>query len=281
MPAFPAKTFCSLFPASHPQIRYPNGPQNAAEAAKARVGQRFYEVLFAGYTSKQWDEDPTNLAAEITQRIPVHYNSDARYFPDAYQALPEGGFSAFIDGLLDHPLIATHTNVDYFDSPLRHVKFKHLYFTGPIDRYFADQGLPPLQYRSLRFRKVAVPLAEQPANSVVNQPRRDVPHTRAMDYGQLPWSARWRGNQSVDTTTIVYECKFEETCCTACVRACGPKLLFRSCFRWRSVLSAAEQSQHRVVRSVRRAGATRGAEKQRGVCGPPGQLQILQHGRGH
>ena len=31
-----------------------------------------------------------------------------------------------------------------------------LIFTGPIDHYFADSGLPKLTYRSLRFEKLAV-----------------------------------------------------------------------------------------------------------------------------
>jgi UDP-galactopyranose mutase len=63
--------------------------------------------------------------------------------------------------MLASPRITVQTSVDYFESALRHVRFRHLYFTGPIDRYFADSGLPPLAYRSLRFETRRVPIAQQ------------------------------------------------------------------------------------------------------------------------
>jgi UDP-galactopyranose mutase len=34
---------------------------------------------------------------------------------------------------------------------------RRVFFTGPVDRYFAQAGLPPLEYRSIRFDVVDLP----------------------------------------------------------------------------------------------------------------------------
>lgn len=67
------------------QVKYPDGPENAEEAAKARVGEDLYNMIFKGYTTKQWDRDPKDLAPSVTQRIPVRTNHDERYFSDPHQ----------------------------------------------------------------------------------------------------------------------------------------------------------------------------------------------------
>ena len=64
-----------------------------------------------------------------------------------------------------------------------------LVFTGPIDAYFAAQGLPKLEYRSLRFEEEFIEEPEdgfyQPA-FVVNHPSSDVPFTRIVEYKHVP-----------------------------------------------------------------------------------------------
>merc|ERR1711924_33559 len=64
-----------------------------------------------------------------------------------------------------------------------------LVFTGPIDAYFAAQGLPKLEYRSLRFDEEFIEEPEdgfyQPA-FVVNHPSSDVPFTRIVEYKHVP-----------------------------------------------------------------------------------------------
>ena len=64
-------------------------------------------------------------------------------------------------------------------------KYSLLVYTGPIDSYFAQQGMPRLEYRSLRFEEEFVPEPEggffQEA-MVVNYPSPDVPFTRIVEY---------------------------------------------------------------------------------------------------
>merc|ERR1719284_966543 len=64
-----------------------------------------------------------------------------------------------------------------------------LVYTGPIDSYFSQQGMPRLEYRSLIFDESYV---EEPADGffqeamVVNYPSPDVPFTRIVEYKHVP-----------------------------------------------------------------------------------------------
>jgi len=60
-----------------------------------------------------------------------------------------------------------------------------LVYTGPIDAYFAQQGMPKLEYRSIRFEETWVPEPEEgffQEAMVVNYPSADVPFTRIVEY---------------------------------------------------------------------------------------------------
>merc|ERR1712137_1425531 len=87
------------------QDKYPNGAKNAEEAARERVGKVLYEKFFEGYTAKQWERNPRDLYPSVTQRIPVWYTHDDRYFNDAHQALPVKGFTELVRPMLTHPNI--------------------------------------------------------------------------------------------------------------------------------------------------------------------------------
>jgi UDP-galactopyranose mutase len=49
--------------------------------------------------------------------------------------------------------IHVRVNVDYFAAKEANALPKHklLVFTGPVDSFYAQQGMPKLEYRSLRF----------------------------------------------------------------------------------------------------------------------------------
>eukprot|EP00408_Alexandrium_pacificum_P055817 CAMPEP_0171268824 /NCGR_PEP_ID=MMETSP0790-20130122/59875_1 /TAXON_ID=2925 /ORGANISM="Alexandrium catenella, Strain OF101" /LENGTH=806 /DNA_ID=CAMNT_0011737607 /DNA_START=99 /DNA_END=2519 /DNA_ORIENTATION=- len=138
------------------QDKYPDGPKNAEEAARARVGKVLYEKFFEGYTTKQWERSPKDLYPSVTQRIPVWSTHDDRYFNDAHQALPVKGFTELVRPMLNHKNIRYLLNTDYFKFR-KHFdvkKYKKIIYTGPIDQYFADQGMEQLEYRSLTFNIV-------------------------------------------------------------------------------------------------------------------------------
>lgn len=163
------------------QIPFEN-PKNSEEMALSRVGQRLYDLIFKPYTRKQWAKDPSELGPEVTARIPVRNNFDDRYFGDPYQALPSKGYTAVFQRMLNNPRITVRLNTDYFAIRDR-LQCDKLYYTGPIDTYFAYLGWPKLEYRSLSFERVVAKNTKyfQP-KSVVNHPSSSVDYTRIVEY---------------------------------------------------------------------------------------------------
>lgn len=165
-------------------------PRNSKEMALSRVGPALYAKLFEPYTKKQWAKDPSELAPSVTARIPVRNNFDNRYFSDRFQALPSGGYTAFFHSLLSHPNVTTLLGVDFFDVRPRLSKRAKLFYTGPVDTYFASSGLGKLEYRSIRFvRELYKDYGFFQPVSVVNYPQdsndcgfADCSFTRIVEY---------------------------------------------------------------------------------------------------
>jgi len=171
----------------------PSGePTNGEEAALSRVGKSLYEPIFKHYTKKQWDKYPEELDASVLMRLPCRTSTDDRYFGDDYQALPMRGYTRIFENmLLDNPSITIRLNVDYFKAREagQLPKFGMLVYTGQIDSYYAQLGMPKLEYRSLRFEEEWVPEPDQEffqEAMVVNYPSPDVPFTRIVEYKHVP-----------------------------------------------------------------------------------------------
>jgi UDP-galactopyranose mutase len=87
-------------------------PHNLEEQALSLVGRTIYTKLIKGYTEKQWNRDCRDLPASIIKRLPLRFTYDNNYFNDAYQGIPEGGYSVLIDALLRG--VEVRTSSDYF-----------------------------------------------------------------------------------------------------------------------------------------------------------------------
>lgn len=172
-------------------------PINSEEVALSRVGPRLYNMFFKEYTIKQWAKEPLLLEPSVLERIPVRSNFDDRYFTDRFQALPINGYTAIVESMLDHPNISVRLSTDW--SSFKEKVWSELVFTGPIDVYFSESGLQPLEYRSIEFEwsKFPCPGFHQP-NSVVNYPSSSVLHTRCVEYKHFL-------NQKSDWTIIAKE----------------------------------------------------------------------------
>lgn len=175
-------------------------PTNSEEVALSRVGQKLYETLFKPYTQKQWNCDPKELGPSVLSRIPLRYNTDPRYFTDKYQVLPKNGYTVFFEKLLDHPNITVKLNTEFNES----FQYKKLIFTGPIDQYFKNAGLPELKYRSLRFETKRYKNTNfvQP-HFVINTPSLEMNTTRTIEYKHLPY-------QKSDHSIVIHEFPSDE-----------------------------------------------------------------------
>lgn len=186
-------------------------PANGEEAALSRVGPELYEKIFKHYTKKQWDKYPEELDASVLMRLPCRTSTDERYFGDEWQALPRRGYTRIFENmLLRDPRITVRLNVDFFsarkDGTLP--EYGLLVYTGPIDSYFAQMGMPKLEYRSIRFDEEFIP---DPADGfyqeamVVNYPSPDVGFTRIVEYKHVPNQPESVRNGTVKGTFIARE----------------------------------------------------------------------------
>lgn len=171
-------------------------PRNFEEAGLAAVGPELYRAFYAGYTLKQWGRDPKELPAFIFGRLPIHLSHDRNVFHHQRQGQPQGGYTKLVEGMLTHPRIVVRRNTA-FDGRYDRARFRHLFYSGPIDRYFAwSRGRLP--YRTLVFEHEHRRGTFQECGTV-NYCDLDVPQTRVFEHKHF-----WPHEQHQDTV-ITYE----------------------------------------------------------------------------
>ncbi len=177
-------------------------PQNLEEQAIRLVGRDIYEKLIKGYTQKQWGRPCTELPSFIIRRLPVRFTYDNNYFNARHQGIPEDGYTALVERMLEGIPVRLHTDFLPRREELSALAENVLY-TGPIDAYF-DYRLGALEYRSLRFETELLDTDNYQGNAVVNYTDAETPYTRIIEhkhfvYGTQPktvitreYSAEWR-----------------------------------------------------------------------------------------
>ncbi len=161
-----------------------NDPQTFEEQAMRFVGKDLYEAFFKGYTIKQWGMHPSELPASILKRLPVRFNYDDNYFFHKYQGMPENGYTAMIEKILDHPSITVKLET-VFDRKMGEV-FDHVFYSGPLDGYF-DYELGRLGYRTLDFERFDFD-GDYQGCAVMNYGEESVPYTRITEHKHFsPW----------------------------------------------------------------------------------------------
>ncbi|MGZ0708419.1 UDP-galactopyranose/dTDP-fucopyranose mutase family protein [Coraliomargarita sp. W4R53] len=126
---------------------------NSEQAVLSKVGKKWYEMFFEGYTKKQWARHPSELSASVCNRIPIRTDRDDRYFNDKHQVLPQDGYHTLFNHMVKAcgDRLEVRLNTDYKDCINdAAIEWEQMIFTGPIDAFF-DYKFGPLPYRSLRF----------------------------------------------------------------------------------------------------------------------------------
>jgi UDP-galactopyranose mutase len=169
--------------------------RTAEDVVLSSVGRELHEKFFRFYTKKQWGVEPSELDKSVTARVPTRTNTDDRYFSDKYQFMPKSGFTKMFERMLDHPNITITLGTDY-QAAKRHLRYRRVIFTGPIDEYF-DYKYGRLPYRSLRFHHVTLDQEWHQPVAVVNYPQSH-DYTRITEYKHLT-------GQRHPKTSITYE----------------------------------------------------------------------------
>jgi UDP-galactopyranose mutase len=126
----------------------------------AALADYVYEHVFVGYTQKQWGQTPEEIDPNTTARVPVFLSRDDRYFQDTWQGMPQEGYTALFERLLDHPNITVRLETDARDI----LKLEEdgavlcegeafsgpVIYTGAVDELF-DCRYGGLPYRTLDF----------------------------------------------------------------------------------------------------------------------------------
>ena len=159
-------------------------PKNLEEQAISLVGRDIYAKLVKGQTERQRGRSHDSLPAFIIRRLPVRFTYDNNYFNDRFQGIPEDGYTALAEKLLEG--IEIRLNTDFAgirkDNPA-----EMTVYTGPVDAYF-DHCLGRLEYRSLRFEtKMLRDTANYQGNAVVNYTEAKVPYTRIIEHKHFAW----------------------------------------------------------------------------------------------
>ena len=120
-----------------------------------------FENDYRPYTIKQWAIKPEELDISVLSRVPIRFDYIDRYFDDRFQMMPEGGYTAFFEKLLENPLIDVKLKCDALEHLRADVDRGRILFdreeqgipvvyTGALDELFGC-SFGKLPYRSLWF----------------------------------------------------------------------------------------------------------------------------------
>jgi UDP-galactopyranose mutase len=161
-------------------------PRSFEDQALRFVGRRLYEAFFKGYTEKQWGCHPRELPASILKRLPVRFDYNDDYFAHRFQGMPEGGYTAMVASILNHPGIEVALSTPY--SPEMRQGAAHVFWSGPLDAWFGHD-LGRLGYRTLDFERFTH-RGDWQGCAVMNYCDAGVPWTRITEHKHFaPWEA--------------------------------------------------------------------------------------------
>jgi len=175
--------------------------RNFEEKGISLIGRPLYEAFIKGYTAKQWQTDPTLLAAEIISRLPVRYTYDNRYFSDAHEGLPVDGYTAWLERMASHDRIEVRLDRDFFD-PGQEVNQANVVgnipvvYTGPVDQYF-DYAHGRLGWRTLDFEREVLATGDFQGTPVMNYADPEVPYTRIHEFRHFHPERDYPGDKTV------------------------------------------------------------------------------------
>ena len=160
------------------------------------LAEYIFEHVFKYYTMKQWGYSAEEIDPAVTGRVPVLVSYDDRYFQDTFQKMPDQGFTALFEKMLDHKNIEIRLNTEAMDHLRVDAEQGSVYldgekyegvviFTGLVDQLlnYVNGDLP---YRSLEFDVQSAEGQYQPVTTVnYPTPAQQHPFTRITEYKNM------------------------------------------------------------------------------------------------
>lgn len=172
--------------------------------------QYLFEEDYLPYTSKQWGIPPEEIDISVLNRVPFLLSYRDYYTDDRFECLPDRGYTAFFQRLLDHPLITIklETKSSVLISITDNRLFIHgkrseipVIYTGAVDELL-DYKFGILPYRSIRFEYETKFTRSYQPEAIVAYPKA-IGYTRITEYRKLPYQ------EAGDKSTIVREYPLE------------------------------------------------------------------------
>ena len=139
-------------------------PRRFVELPPDQVGEAELAEIYRPYSERMWG-CPMNMVDPMTlKRASSRQPGQVGYFNDKHQGLPEAGYSALCQEMLDDPLIevSLETQDPACGPDVR------IIWTGPIDAYFG-YAFGRLPYRSLRFEWVPASVLNRPREKAIRE----------------------------------------------------------------------------------------------------------------
>lgn len=148
---------------NNPAAKENRQPTNLAEQGISLIGEPLFNAFIKNYTAKQWQTPAEELSPEIIKRLPVRYTYNNRYFKDTYEGLPQDGYEAWFQRMVEsgnksRGSVTVKLKTDYFkDANIKRLRDDGVttIYTGPIDQFY-DYQFGELSWRSLKLDKEVV-----------------------------------------------------------------------------------------------------------------------------
>ena len=148
---------------NNPAAKENRQPANLAEQGISLIGEPLFNAFIKNYTAKQWQTPAEELSPEIIKRLPVRYTYNNRYFKDAHEGLPQDGYEAWFQRMVEsgnksRGSVTVKLKTDYFkDANIKRLRDDGVttIYTGPIDQFY-DYQFGELSWRSLKLDKEVV-----------------------------------------------------------------------------------------------------------------------------
>lgn len=158
-------------------ISLPYSKKTILEIGRTLSPEEIVNLIFRGYSEKQWGVPFEELPSTIINRVPKVANSEnpTWYEGEKYQCLPKRGYTEMMNSMLDRLNVVHNSgNKDWekYNTDLT-------VFTGKIDEYF-NYTYGHLPYRTLDF--VHHVTSKKLPHAIINQNKIQVQHTREYDH---------------------------------------------------------------------------------------------------
>lgn len=148
---------------NNPAAKENRQPVNLAEQGISLIGEPLFNAFIKNYTAKQWQIPAEELSPDIIKRLPVRYTYNNRYFKDTYEGLPQDGYEAWFQQMVEsgnksRGSVTVKLKTDYFkDANIKRLRDDGVttIYTGPIDQFY-DYQFGELSWRSLKLDKEVV-----------------------------------------------------------------------------------------------------------------------------